>query len=164
LTSRSGVLLGVVGELLAGGRTSRLVSELVLSGRALSATVVTDYPGERHPGLALVYGIPKDGDRPEDVAALLRSQLSALLVEGGVREAELARVRRAARAALLGAAQSNTSMAATLATYHVNNGSWRGLLEELELVSGVRPAEVQQLAARVFAPDNCFTGYVTRAA
>lgn len=47
----------------SGGRTSRLVSSLVLSGRALAASVVSGYPGERRPGLALVYGIPKDGER-----------------------------------------------------------------------------------------------------
>ncbi len=44
-----------------GSRTSRLVSDLVLMGQLLSASVVVGYPGERYPGMALVYGVPRDG-------------------------------------------------------------------------------------------------------
>ncbi|PNW77599.1 hypothetical protein CHLRE_10g443850v5 [Chlamydomonas reinhardtii] len=161
ITSREGVVLEVAADVLTGGRTSRLVSSLVLSGRALAASVVSGYPGERRPGLALVYGIPKDGDSPEKVAALLQEQLAAL-AEGGVAGGELGRVVRSSRAGLLGAAQSNSAMAAALASYHVSTGSWRGLVQELEVVSQVQPAEVAEVAGRVFAPDNCFTGYVLK--
>lgn len=45
----------------AGGRTSRLVSELVLSQRMLSASVVPGYPGEKRAGMMLVYGVPAPG-------------------------------------------------------------------------------------------------------
>ncbi|KAG2432812.1 hypothetical protein HXX76_008546 [Chlamydomonas incerta] len=162
ITSREGVVLEVAADVLTGGRTSRLVSSLVLSGAALGASVVAGYPGEMRPGLALVYGIPKDGDSPEKVAALLQEQLAAL-VEGGVAGAELGRVVRSSRAGLLGAAQSNSAMAAALASYHVSTGSWRGLVQELEVVSALQPAEVAEVAGRVFAPGNCFTGYVLKA-
>lgn len=30
------------------------------------------------------------------------------------------------------------------------------------MVSQVQPAEVAEVAGRVFAPDNCFTGYVLK--
>ncbi|KAG2448913.1 hypothetical protein HYH02_006261 [Chlamydomonas schloesseri] len=161
ITSREGVVLEVAADVLTGGRTSRLVSSLVLSGRALGASVVSGYPGERRPGLALVYGIPKEGDSPERVAGLLQEQLAAL-AEGGVAAAELGRVVRNSRAGLLGAAQSNSAMAAALASYHVSTGSWRGLVQELEVVSELQPAEVAEVAGRVFAPGNCFTGYVLK--
>ncbi|GLC36704.1 hypothetical protein PLESTB_000132500 [Pleodorina starrii] len=162
LSSREGVVLDVLADVLAGGRTSRLVSELVLSGKALSASLVSAYPGELHAGLSLVYGVPRDGEGPESVAGLLQQQLAAL-VEGGVRPDELARVQRAVRAGLLAAAQSNSAMAAALASYHVSTGSWRGLVSELDVVTQLRASELRDVAERVFAPDNCFTGYVLKA-
>ncbi|KAG2485544.1 hypothetical protein HYH03_015713 [Edaphochlamys debaryana] len=174
MTCREGVVLEVLSDVLSGGRTSRLVSELVLSGRLLSAAVVTGYPGEAHPGMALVYGIPNQGDSPEvaeqflphwdspEVAEQFLTQQLALLAQGGVGEAELVRVQRASRAGLLGAAQSNGAMASALASYHVQTGSWRGLSEELELVTQLRAPELQDVAQRVFRADNRFTGYVLK--
>ncbi len=48
-------------DVLSAGRTSRLVKELVLQGRLLSASAVAAYPGERHAGLLLLYAVPKEG-------------------------------------------------------------------------------------------------------
>lgn len=61
------------------------------------------------------------GDGPEAVAALLQEQL-AVLAEGGVTTAELARVQREVRAGLLASAQSNSAMASSLASYRVSTG------------------------------------------
>lgn len=61
LNSREGVVGEVLADILSGGRTSRLVSELVLSRRLLSASVVAGYPGEKRAGLMLVYGVPAQG-------------------------------------------------------------------------------------------------------
>ncbi|GIL57933.1 hypothetical protein Vafri_13124 [Volvox africanus] len=162
LSCREGVVLEVLADVLAGGRTSRLVSELVLTGKALSASVVSAYPGELHAGLSLVYGVPREGEGPEAVAKLLQQQLAAF-VEDGVSASELARVQRAVRAGLLASAQSNSAMASALASYHVSTGSWRGLLTELDLVSQLKGSELRDVAERVFAPNNCFTGYVLKA-
>lgn len=69
--------------------------------------------------------LPASGDSPEKVAALLQEQLAAL-AEGGVAGGELGRVVRSSRAGLLGAAQSNSAMAAALASYHVSTGGCGG--------------------------------------
>jgi hypothetical protein len=42
-------------------------------------------------------------------------------------------------------------------------GSWRGLEEELATVQALSPEDVRAVAERVFAPSNCFTGYVLKA-
>lgn len=163
LTSYEGVVLEVLSDVLAGSRTARLVSDLVLTGQLLSASVLVGYPGERYPGMALVYGVPRDGDTPEAAAALLQGQLAALC-DGGVTVSELSRVQRATRAGLLASAQSNSAMASALASYHVLTGSWRGLLDELEIVTSLTPDDLRGVAQRVFgAPNNCFTGYVLKA-
>lgn len=61
LTGQNGVLLDAIREVLVGGRTARMIKELVIPGVALSAQVVTQYPGAKHAGLVLAYGIPGRG-------------------------------------------------------------------------------------------------------
>jgi predicted Zn-dependent peptidase len=51
-------------------------------------------------------------------------------------------------------------MAAGLASYHALKGSWRSLLSETAFVEQLTPAQVRDVAARVFSDDNSFTGYV----
>ena len=61
----------VLCDVLASSRTSRIVSRLVLgqgvngrSGRPpplLAGAAAAAYPGEKYPGLTLVYGVPRQG-------------------------------------------------------------------------------------------------------
>lgn len=51
-------------------------------------------------------------------------------------------------------------MASALCAYHASTFSWKGLLEELEIVDSLTTGEVQEVAARVFNPDNFFAGFV----
>lgn len=72
LTGPVGISLDAVREVLAGGRTSRLIKGLVLTGQALSAQIVTQYPGAKHAGMMMAYGVPGPGK------AVLLSALSLL--------------------------------------------------------------------------------------
>lgn len=91
------------------------------------------------------------------LSAALQRQLDALANDGPT-SAELARVKASARAALLGAAVSNSSMASLLAAYHAVTGSWRGVLAELDDVDSLGSAEVASVAGDVFCAGGCFTG------
>ena len=56
--------LQVLVDVLAGSRTSRLVSRLVLGERRLLvASAEPSFTGEKHAGLTLVYGRPLEGAR-----------------------------------------------------------------------------------------------------
>lgn len=57
------------------------------------------------------------GDSVDRAASLIESSL-ARVVDGGISAQELARVQRSTRAQLLATAQSNSAMAAALASYH----------------------------------------------
>lgn len=49
-------------DLLSGGRTSLLYTNLVQQGKALSAQAVSAYPADRHPNVFFTYGVPtRDG-------------------------------------------------------------------------------------------------------
>ncbi|KIZ05884.1 putative zinc protease protein [Monoraphidium neglectum] len=103
---RSGAALEVACDVLSGGRTARL-TRLAQAGRLLAASATPDYPSQLHSGL---------GDSPQRASALVQAELDALS-DRGPTPAELARVKKAARAELLGSLQSNAGLASSLATY-----------------------------------------------
>ena len=53
-------------------------------------------------------------------------------------------------------------MASALCSYHVNAGSWKKLLFDLEQVDQLTAADVQNVAAATFHEDNLFTGYMLK--
>jgi zinc protease len=136
-----------------------MTRDLVLARKALSASVVPSYPGDKHAGLMLVYGVPLQQGDVRGMEALLKQQLRRL-VDDGVSEPELAKVKKASLVNLYGAVQSNSSMAAALCAYHANQGSWRALLRELGYVQGLGADEVARVARQTFRDDNCFAGYM----
>jgi hypothetical protein len=52
----------VASDVLTGGRSARLIKQLVLRGSCLSASVLVGYPGDLHPGLSLVTAVPPQGE------------------------------------------------------------------------------------------------------
>eukprot|EP00803_Ostreobium_quekettii_P003249 evm.model.scf_709EXC.7 EVM.evm.TU.scf_709EXC.7 scf_709EXC:50963-59351(+) len=159
LTGQSGVLLDAIREVLVGGRTARMIKDLVIPGVALSAQVVTQYPGAKHAGLVLAYGIPGRGRSVDDVAQDLKAQLSRI-ADSGVTRQELQRVKKSLRFDLFQLARSNSSLAASLCVYSTLQGSWRSMLEELDAMETVTGAQIQEVAAQTFREDNCFSGFV----
>jgi hypothetical protein len=59
-----------------------MVQQLVMQGKCLGANVSPSYPSELHAGVALVTGVPVNGNSPKQLAGLLQDQLTALM-EGG---------------------------------------------------------------------------------
>ena len=64
---------------------------------------------------------------------------------------------------LVDALRRNSGMASALASYHTLTGSWRTILEESAQIETLKAADVRDVAARTFTPENCFTGYVRKA-
>lgn len=157
VTGRRGTAMEVAADVLTGGRSARLIKQLVLRGSCLSASVLVGYPGDLHPGLALVTAVPPAGGDMQRFSTELQQQLDALAQDGPT-PAELGRVKASARAALLSALTSNGSMSSLLASYHSVTGSWRGVLQELADVDSLRGPEVAEVAGQVFGEENRFTG------
>ena len=70
---------------------------------------------------------------------------------------------QASKVELVDALRRNSGMAAALASYHTLTGSWRTILHECAQIETLKAADVRDVAARTFTPDNCFTGYVQKA-
>src|SRR5690606_14847805 len=90
----------VLSDVLSNGRTSRLYRALVETELALSANVISSFPGEKYPSLFVLYGVPSQGVDPREVETAIYDVL-AEVVENGVTEEELARAQTRARAGLV---------------------------------------------------------------
>lgn len=71
-------------------------------------------------------------------------------------------VLQATKLTLVDGIRSNTNMASALCSYHVNAGSWKKLLSDLEQVDQLTAADVQEVAAATFQEDNLYTGYMLK--
>jgi hypothetical protein len=78
---------------MSGARTARLNANLVLTGQAYTANLVTAYPGDRHACTALLYALPAAGVSLGAMETALAAQLRGL-AEAGPSAKELQRVKK----------------------------------------------------------------------
>lgn len=69
---------------------------------------------------------------------------------------------QATKLTLVDGIRNNTNMASALCSYHVNAGSWKKLLSDLEQVDQLTAADVQSVAEATFQEDNLYTGYMLK--
>ncbi|CAI7878476.1 unnamed protein product, partial [Closterium sp. NIES-54] len=93
-------VISVISSLLYGSRSSRLYKNLVLPGKALSASATETYPGDKRPSLFLLSAFPPLGGTTDAVAAALQEQLQHM-ADTRVPESDLARVRKSLRVGFL---------------------------------------------------------------
>ncbi|CAI5990678.1 unnamed protein product, partial [Closterium sp. NIES-65] len=67
-------VISVISSLLYGSRSSRLYKNLVLPGKALSASATETYPGDKRPSLFLLSAFPPLGGTTDAAAAALQEQ------------------------------------------------------------------------------------------
>lgn len=153
-------VISIIDELLSGGRLSRFYKNIILEGRALSVTSIDTFPGDQRPCLFLLYGVPPAGAEADSLAETLHQELD-LLKSSVLKEEEISRIKKAARASLLELFGSNRGMAKLLCKYEATTGTCSNLFKENELMEHVTPAEVCRVASLLFHPDNCIRGSVT---
>ena len=152
-TSPADPVFSVLADLLDAGRTSRFYASLVETRRAVGTGVVEAYPGEKYPSLFVAYAVPAPGVPPDSVEADLLAVLDRVAAEG-VTEAEVARARTRARAGLVAGLESNSGLAAALASAEVLGGGWRSLFRDIDALDAVTPADVQRVAGQTFRASN----------
>jgi predicted Zn-dependent peptidase len=148
----------MIAALLTGGRTSRLYQALVEQQQiALGINVSTGFPGDRFPGLMLLYATTVPGRTVDEIATVMDAEIERLKTEL-VSPAELDRVKTQTRASLLRTLASNEGMAALLPEYEANTGDWRNLFNQLQRIEAITPADVQRVAQEIFQPSKVTVG------
>jgi predicted Zn-dependent peptidase len=143
-----------IDDVLTGGRTSRLYRALVRDQKvAVEVESFSGMPGEKYPNLWTVAAAPAIGVSADRVLAAIDRELERLARED-VTDAELAKFRARARAALVRSLGSNQGLATALAHYQTLYGDWRELFRELDRFDRVTKADVRRVAAAALKPGN----------
>ena len=154
VTDRDDPVFEAIDDVLTGGRSSRLYRTLVRDQKlAVEVESFSGMPGEKYPNLWTVAAAPAIGVAADRVLAAIDRELERLARQD-VSDAELAKFRARARAALVRTLGSNQGLATALAHYQTLYGDWRELFRELERFDRVTKADVRRVANAALTPAN----------
>lgn len=152
--------LNLLGNIMSGGRTSRLYKKMVVEDQsALQVASQNGFPGTKYPGMFISFAIPNQGVEMADIEQTLRDEYQQV-IEEGVTEEELERVKTSTRASLVRTLTSNTGIARTMASAHVNGGSWRTVFTDIEKLNEVTVEDIQRVAETYIKKSNRTVGMI----
>ncbi len=147
-------------KVFSGGRLSRLHQRLVVQDQlAVAVGSFSSYPGGKYPNLWMVYAVPAPGVALESVQTAVREEIERMRSEPVAAE-ELARFKTQTRAALLRGLRSNAGFANQLAYYQILHGDWQALLDTVERIDDLQPADLMRVASAALRPDNRTVAYI----
>ena len=146
--SKDNAALDVLEQILSGGRTSIIYKEMVRDKKiALGAASYATYPGGKYPGLFLFFVVPNSGHTVEEMEKSVY-EIVDRVKKDKPDPAALQRVKTNLRAALIQKLDSNSGLAAELASYQAGYGDWRKLFTELDEYNQVTADDVQRVAQK----------------
>ncbi|MDF1800024.1 MAG: pitrilysin family protein [Planctomycetota bacterium] len=138
----------------ATAQTSRLQTSLVrTSGIAAQVGAATGLPGDRHPNLALVFGVPSNGASLGDLESAIDAELESFLASGPT-EAELEAARTVSRAGLLRSLRDDSELAAQLCEWQSKSGDWRNLFRRTAEYRDITAEQVRSAMQRYLQPTG----------
>jgi predicted Zn-dependent peptidase len=146
--SKDNAALDVLEQILSGGRTSIIYKEMVRDKKiALGAASYATYPGGKYPGLFLFFVVPNSGHTVDEMEKSVY-EIVDRVKKDKPDPAALQRVKTNLRAALIQKLDSNSGLAAELASYQAGYGDWRKLFTELDEYNQVTAEDVQRVAQK----------------
>jgi len=149
--------LVVAGNILGGGRTSRLFSALIDSGKATAISAGSSAFTYAEPFLFLAGATVGQETSPEEVESAIVAEI-ARLAEEGPQEDELARARKQARVSFIYDRDAMEAGLSTIASFEVGS-SHKRIDEYLPGVEAVIAQDVQRVAGAYLTEDNSTVGY-----
>ena len=157
--SKDDAVLDVLADILAGGRTGLLYTDLVRDRRlALGAFAQPDFPGSKYPNLFLFFLIPNRGRTLEENEKACNEIIERMKTKK-VDEESLDRVKTRARAELIRKLDNNSGLASELTAYHVAYGDWRRLFTELDEYNKITSDDVLRAARTYLIPESRTVAY-----
>lgn len=132
-------------RLLGYGRSSRLERRMVHEDAIANQVMVTTaWPGGREANLTLILAVPNSGVATTDLESVIYAEIERLAEEGPT-SAELAGVKRVARADFLRSLRDDATVASGLTENQALTGDWRNYFRRAERLQSVRGADVQRV-------------------
>jgi len=153
-----------ISDVLSNGRTSRLYRSLVRDKQiAVTAQVISGFPGNKYPNLFVVFAVPSRGHGNDEVREAIRAELNRLKTDD-ITDEELAMVKTRTKASVIRSLSSNNGIATNLAEYQTAYGDWRELFRSVEKIEKVTKADIRRVAAKTFVDTNRTVGMIETAA
>lgn len=147
-------VLDVLGDILAGGRTSLLYTEMVRDKKlALGAFAQPSFPGDKYPNLFIFYVVPNMGKTVEENEKACYEIIERLKTTK-VDETALRRTKTKVRAGLIRKLDSNSGLAGELTAYHVATGDWRNMFREIDEIEKISAEDVMRAAKEYLTPNR----------
>jgi predicted Zn-dependent peptidase len=143
-------------SLIGGGDYARLQKVLVKEKKvAAQLQAFTGLPGQKYPNLLTVFVVPAAGQDPEAVEREVHAVLDDIAAgRRPLTAEELEGYKVRTRAARIGAAESNASLAQSLAVAQTLFGDWREFFREQERVQALTVADLETAMKRSLVRTN----------
>jgi predicted Zn-dependent peptidase len=145
--------LTVLGQILTGGRTSRLFQRLLIRDRVATTIASFQFPGSLYPRLFTFQAVPIAPHTTQEIETAVYEELDRLQREPPTDE-ELTRVRNQADASSIQRLQSNLGLAFQLSSSEALWRDWRQTFRDQADLARVTAADVQRVARVYFDKNN----------
>ncbi len=143
--------LDVLSFVLSAGRSSRLYRKIVYEAE-MALSVGGSYWELADAGIFTIIGNVRPGESVDVVETLFLEEIESVKRDG-VRQDEVAKAKRQLEVALVNSLATSHSLAHRMATEVANFGRVRPLVERLDAIQAVTPADVQRVA-RLYLRDS----------
>jgi predicted Zn-dependent peptidase len=153
------VVFDVLSGVLSSGRTGVVYRELVRDKKlALGAAAIATFPGGKYSSLFLFISVPNAGRTIEENEKAWYEIVERMKKEK-VDNETLERVKLNVRAGLIRQLASNPGLAAQLAHYHVNYGTWRMMFQGIDEINKVTADDVERVAREYLVDTSKTVAY-----
>ena len=146
----------LLSDILGRGKSARLYQKL-LKERPLFANINASLPPSVEPGMLIVQGTLNEGVSLEEADAAVEEVLQEL-IENGVSESELSKVKNQAESTLVFSEIEILNRAMSLA-YAANSGNAAWVNQEAQHIQAVTTQAVKKAAQTFLRKENCSTMY-----
>ncbi len=144
----------VLDNLFTAGRTSSLQKRLVVDEKkALAVGSMAGFPGNKYPGLYLVFALPNSGVGTDELLLAVEEEIAAFR-DNPVGEEELESAKKRVKASLMRQMANDQGLLIGLLTAEVIEGSWRKVFSTYQEVDAITAADIQQLVSDYLRPET----------
>lgn len=146
--------LNALTQYLATGRTSALYERMVKEeAMAIQVGAFAGFPGNKYPGMAIIYAIPAKDHTNAECESVIFEEVERVKDEL-LDDSEIEKIRARAKAQFIEGLRSNVGMAAQLASFETEWGSWKELFKQLDRINAVTAEDIQRVAQMYFTKEN----------
>lgn len=154
----------MLSEILGSGRTSRLYESLVKDQKvATQVAAFSGYPGSKYPNLLAILAFVAEGQDPYEVEKAIYAEIDKL-IEEGVPEEELEKVRNRIKADFVRGVRSDLGLAVQLGFAETLQGDWHEFFRTLERMGDVTEDDVIRVAKKTLTRKNRTVGIIQKPA